>query len=70
MVVASGLGAAALLASPARAPADALVMTLVCAAFVATRLGLTPLVSRARDAHLAGDDPAGRRFGPACIASA
>lgn len=62
MGVTSGVAAAALALGSTHTVADAAVMALVCAGFWLARQALVPTINRYRDASLAGDPGAGRRF--------
>ena len=63
MGVTSAVAAASLAASAAHRPVDVAILVLVCAAFWVARQVLMPRINASRDAALAGDDGAGRRFG-------
>lgn len=62
MGITSGIAALALALSDRHGVTAAFAMACVCAAFWLARQGLMPRINRSRDAHLAGDDSAGRRF--------
>jgi len=62
MGIMSGIAALALALSDRHGVTAAFAMACVCAAFWLARQALMPRINRSRDAHLAGDDSAGRRF--------
>lgn len=62
MGVASLVAAGALAAGSTHGTADVGLMILVFAGFLVARQGLMPLINRKRDAHLAGDEAAGKQF--------
>ena len=62
MGVTSGVAAVALAFSGRHGVYDVAAMACVCAGFWFARQALVPRINRSRDAHLAGDGTAGRRF--------